>query len=214
MLPLTFNKMLRENKIKPRDLNHDVNIAIRVERLNGKVHAEKEIDMVLRNLVRILYAQFANYDTQAGQSITVTDSGGSARTGVLQGTTSVTYVRGTTNWWSLGGVADDLTGIQIGLGTTAPTRVDYVLQNKIPHGSGSGQIYYQQQSFELLSDYQFRLTREFTNAGSNLSVTEAGMMYKIGIAGAWYSVLFLRDTFSPLSVTTGNGCRIRYTFNF
>jgi hypothetical protein len=205
---ISVNERLELVKPKPKTL-----ITLRVEKLSGKCLIEKENDLVLRNLVRILYALFANYMDSGGPSITVTDTGGSARTGYLWDG-SATYARSQLGWVNQGDLAVDTTGIVIGTGTTAPSRVDYALQAKIPHGTGTGQIYYNRQTYELLTDYSFRLNREFTNAGSDLNVAEAGLIYTTGISGTMYALMLLRDTFTPISVTAGNGIRVRYTFSF
>jgi hypothetical protein len=205
---VSVNRRLELLKPKPKTL-----ITLRVEKLSGKCILEKENDLVLRNLVRVLYHLFANYETSSAPSITVTDVGASSYTGILKADTTL-YAKTQVGWYNQGEAGVDANGIVIGSGTTPPTRTDYALQNKIPHGTGVGQIYYQRQAYELLSDYQFRLTREFTNAGSDLSVAEAGLIYATGVAGALRTLLLLRDTFTPISVTTGNGIRVRYTFSF
>jgi hypothetical protein len=199
--------------LKPKPKSH-INITLRVEKLSGKCLIEKDNDLVLRNLVRILYALFANYEVETQPTITVSDTGGSARTGSLQGTSSSYSVKVPLPWNRQGDLGSDGNGIVIGTGTTPPTRTDYALQAKIPHGTGAGQIYYNRQTYELLTDYSFRLNREFTNAGSDLSVAEAGLIYTTGIGGSAYLIMLLRDTFTPISVTAGNGIRVRYTFSF
>jgi hypothetical protein len=192
-----------------------MNITLRVEKLSGKCLIEKENDLVLRNLVRILYHLFANYEANNAPSITVANILGSSYSGYV-GTSSSTagYAKNVIGWYNQGDVGQDDRGIVIGSGATPPTRADYALQAKISHGTGTGQIYYNRQSYELLTDYSFRLTREFTNAGSDLSVAEAGLQYVTTINNVIYIILLLRDTFTPISVTTGNGIRVRYTFSF
>jgi hypothetical protein len=208
---ISFNRRLELLKPKPKSL---IDITLRIEKLSGKCILEKENDLVLRNLVRVLYALFANYDGQPGQSITVTDVNGSSYTGILQAVTTSSYARYAIGWYNVGDLGDANTGIVIGTGTTTPSRTDYALVAKINHGTGVGQITYQRQTFELLTDYSFRLTREFTNAGSDLSVAESGLIHGTFVGSASRNLLLLRDTFTPVSVTTGNGIRVRYTFSF
>jgi hypothetical protein len=209
---VSVNKRLELVKPKPKSME----IVLRIEKLSGKCILEKENDLVLRNLVRILYHLFANYVDSSSPTITITDVTGASYTGYpyISGSVSGPVVRGVLGWFNQGGVGDATTGIVIGTGTTPPSRTDYALQSKIAHGTGTGQIYYNQQTYELLSDYQFRLNREFTNAGSDLSVAEAGLQYTTRIAGTFYTTLLLRDTFTPVTVTAGNGIRVRYTFSF
>jgi hypothetical protein len=208
---VSVNRRLELLKYKPKSL---IDITLRIEKLSGKCILEKENDLVLRNLVRVLYHLFADYEASNAPSITVTDVNGASYTGTLQSPTSYTYPRGALYWQQCGDLGDANSGIVIGTGTTSPSRTDYALQAKIPHGTGVGQIYYNRQTYELLSDYQFRLNREFTNAGSDLSVAEAGLIYTTGVAGTSRNLLLLRDTFTPVSVTAGNGIRVRYTFSF
>jgi hypothetical protein len=208
---VSFNRRLELLKPKPKSL---IDITLRIEKLSGKCILEKENDLVLRNLVRILYHLFSQYADYNVPSITVTDVTGASYSGSLGTTSNFSTVKQALNWYLQGGVGIDTTGIVIGTGTTPPSRTDYALQSKIPHGTGVGQIYYNQQTYDLLSDYSFRLNREFTNAGSDLSVAEAGLIYETWFAANKRSLMLLRDTFTPVSVTAGNGIRVRYTFSF
>jgi hypothetical protein len=205
---VNVNRRLELLKPKPKTL-----ITLRVEKLSGKCILEKDNDLVLRNLVRVLYHLFANYEPSSAPTISVTDVTNTSYSGILRADT-VLYAKAQVGWYNQGDAGVDANGIVIGSGTTPPARDNYALVSKIPHGTGVGQIYYQRMTDELLSDYQFRLTREFTNAGSDLSVAEAGLIYATGIGGTLRTLLLLRDTFTPISVTTGNGIRVRYTFNF
>jgi hypothetical protein len=207
---VSVNKRLELLKPKPKS---PIDITLRIEKLSGKCILEKDNDLVLRNLVRVLYHLFANYEGLDGPSITVTDVTGASYSGYVYYGTSY-RARAQLGWTTLGDLGVDTSGIVIGSGTTSPTRTDYNLQAKIPHGTGVGQIYHNRQTYELLSDTQFRLTREFTNAGSDLSVAEAGLIYTTGIGGTLRNLLLLRDVFTAISVTTGNGIRVRYTFSF
>jgi hypothetical protein len=208
---ISVNKRLELVKPKPKSI-----VTLRVERLSGKCILEKENDLVLRNLTRIFYHMFANYEPNADNpSVTITDVTGASYTGYIGYSGSLTgRIKNALKWMSEGDIGVDTNGIVIGTGTTPPTRTDYALQAKIPHGTNVGQIYYQRQTYEVLSDISFRLTREFTNAGSDLSVAEAGLIYVTYVNGYVCNVLLLRDTFTPVTVTTGNGIRARYTFSF
>jgi hypothetical protein len=209
---ISVNRRLELVKPKPKSME----IVLRIEKLSGKCILEKENDLVLRNLVRVLYHIFACYSTsQDTPSITVTDVTGASYTGYVGSSVSgALYVKNSIGWVFMGDIGDDTTGIVIGTGTTPPSRTDYALVSKIPNGTGTGQIYHNRQTYELLTDYSFRLNREFTNAGSDLSVAEAGLIYKTSISGTLRYLLLLRDTFTPVTVTAGNGIRVRYTFSF
>jgi hypothetical protein len=208
---VSVNKRLELLKPKPKSL---IDITLRVEKLSGKCLIEKENDLILRNLVRVLYHLFANYESVSAPSITVTDVNGASYSGGVIAGSAGSYSKQVVGWGTQGLLGNDQNGMVIGTGTNPPSRTDYALQAKITHGTGTGQITYQQQTYELLTDYSFRLTREFTNAGSDLSVAEAGLIYNTSIGGTLRALLLLRDTFTPISVTTGNGIRVRYTFSF
>jgi hypothetical protein len=208
---VSVNRRLELLKPKPKS---PIDITLRIEKLSGKCILEKENDLVLRNLVRIFYHLFANYEANNAPNITVTDVTGASYSGPVSTGGASTYSKYAIYWFNQGDLGDSNTGIVIGTGTTPPTRTDYALVAKIAHGTGTGQITYQRQTYELLSDYSFRLNREFTNAGSDLSVAEAGLIYATGIGGNGRYLLLLRDTFTPISVTAGNGIRVRYTFSF
>jgi hypothetical protein len=213
---VSVNRRLEILKPKPKPID----IMLRIEKLSGKCILEKENDLVLRNLVNFLYHILANYESSWLPSVTLTDVNGSSYTNYLGTSASVNpgYVKYALGIQNEGDIGDANTGIVIGSGTTPPTRTDFKLVSKIPHGTGTGQISYQRQTYELLSDYQFRLNREFTNAGSDLSVAEAGLIYAFRIGATTtdgkYNILLLRDTFTPVTVTAGNGIRVRYTFSF
>ena len=208
---ISINRRLEPLKPKPKSL---VGVILRVEKLSGKCLVEKENDLILRNLVRILYHLFANTSNYDGPSITVTDTSGASYSGNVNNPSNTNYSKLIIGWYNQGSLGDANTGIVIGTGTTSPARTDYALQAKISHGTGAGQIYHNQQTYESLDDTSFRLNREFTNAGSNLSVSEAGLIYNTYISGSIRSLLLLRDTFTPVNVTAGNGIRVRYTFSF
>jgi hypothetical protein len=208
---VSVNKRLELLKPKPKS---PINITLRVEKLSGKCILEKENDLVVRNFVRILYQLIANYESINILNITVTDVTGTSYTGLIYASTTYAYAKYEMGWYNQGDIGVDANGIVIGTGTTPPSRTDYALQNKIPHGTGTGQITHQRQTYELLTDYSFRLNREFTNAGSDLSVAEAGLQYVTNMNANGRTLLLLRDTFTPISVTTGNGIRVRYTFSF
>jgi hypothetical protein len=209
---VSLNARLDILKPKPKSME----IVLRIEKLSGKCILEKENDLVLRNLVRVLYHVFACHSPGPDTpSITVTDVTGASYSGFVGYSGSgLVYSKNALGWLNMGDIGDDTTGIVIGAGTTAPSRTDYALVAKIPHGTGVGQIYHNRQTYELLTDYSFRLNREFTNAGSDLSVAEAGLIYKTYISSTLRTLLLLRDTFTPITVTAGNGIRVRYTFSF
>ena len=70
---------------------------------------------------------------------------------------------------------DGTYGIQVGTGTTEPTRDDYKLESKITHGTGSGQLYYYACTFVQGSDY-VEVRRTFANqSGADITINEVGL---------------------------------------
>ncbi|MBS7612476.1 hypothetical protein KEJ27_09830 [Candidatus Bathyarchaeota archaeon] len=209
-------------RVKPNEFVNEnykgfMNINLRVEKLSGKVLVDKDADLVMRNFVRWLYHLLAQYALADTPSVTLVDAGGTARTGHIgrSTTASLKYSRNVATGAGQADIGMDTSGIVIGSGTTAPSRTDYAMQSLIPHGTGAGQITYNRQTYEELNEYSFRLTREFTNAGSDLNVSEAGL-YNLTLVNSdsVYQILFLRDVFTTVTVTAGNGIRVRYTFSF
>ena len=70
---------------------------------------------------------------------------------------------------------DDTYGIQVGTGTTEPTRDNYRLEHKITHGTGSGQLYYYACTFVQGDDY-VEVRRTFANqSGADITINEVGL---------------------------------------
>jgi len=221
-----FNLPFKLPSFKPRNINSEIHglVSLRIEKLSGKVLLEKDNDLVLQNLVRFMYHLFANYESDLAPSITLLDQGGNSRTGFIGNSTSgVQYLRhiigaytAGNNWFNAGDTGQADRGIVIGIGTTAAARTDYTIQSLVGEGAGAGQIHYNKQTHDNPDNTKFTLTREFTNAGSLIAVTEAGLYGYICIpSGATaYQFLLLHDVFAAVNVSAGNGIRIIYTWSF
>jgi len=87
------------------------------------------------------------------------------------------------NFQCLAAANDDSYGIVVGTGSTLPTLDDYALQNKVAHGSGTGQLQYGGVTFGLptsdATTAHFTVTRDFSNvSGSPLTIYEMGLYVK------------------------------------
>ena len=96
-------------------------------------------------------------------------------------------------------------GTVLGIGYTAVTLTDYVLDSQIAHGSGSGQLLYGSQDktaiYEEASKHYLYLTRPFTNSsGGLITVKEAGIMCPIRSGSSSYYFLIVRDVIDPTDV--------------
>lgn len=87
-------------------------------------------------------------------------------------------------------------GILFGSGTTSPTLDDYKLESLIPHGTGSGQLYYHatQLSYEKDTDRSRVIIWRTAdnNSGGDITISEIGLVFQ------WYPypydyALILRD---------------------
>jgi len=110
------------------------------------------------------------------------------------------------------GAGIDTWGILVGSGTTPYSPDDYALANKIPNGTGDGQLSYgATQVFDVVDDgtsLSFKIVRTFSNEGSvNVTVNEVGLaVYANG-----YNILVARDVLSSsISVPAGSSLVIRY----
>lgn len=112
------------------------------------------------------------------------------------------------------------TGILFGNGTTAPSMNDYDLEALIPHGTGSGQLYYNatETAYDIESDRGrlIVLRTAYNKSGGDITVSEVGLFfYWKDNDGNANVVLILRDVLDP-AVVVANGQAIegRYVFEF
>ena len=111
---------------------------------------------------------------------------------------------------------DDNYGILVGSGTKAFDINDYSLDNKIPHGTGSGQLLYGEVTIESIVDdgekLYLRIIRVFSNnSGGSITVAEVGL--------ASYSsntyLLIARDVLpTAISVPNGSTLTVRYIIQY
>lgn len=112
----------------------------------------------------------------------------------------------------------ELIGIQLGTGTTAPTPTDYVMESRIAHGAGAGQLLYGGTELFGLAfadpNGQFTIRRYFTNgSGGPITVNEVGIYASGKLTAAPTIVAFLiaRDKVAPgVAVADGEILRVTY----
>lgn len=109
---------------------------------------------------------------------------------------------------------DDKKGIVVGTGSTAPANDDYALESQIMDGTGSGQLYYQDQAVGqaqiIGNNVDLTLTRAFTNnSGATITIREIGMYCHCDVA---YYVCILRDVLpAGKDVLNGETLTVQYT---
>jgi hypothetical protein len=109
--------------------------------------------------------------------------------------------------------ANDLFGIQLGTGDTAPDISDYQLTTKISHGTGSGQLSYGAVTIGTVaiigSMAKITISRPFTNdSGNTIDVAEAGlvMAFKDTVPNTFYVLIeHCLQTFSIANGLSGTG---------
>jgi len=193
---------------------------IEVRDKSGKIIEIRQVEARswLKQFLTILKGEFAtrNGSTVGTGNVSVTDEGGTGRSYPLHESGSLIsyYVQLST----LGDVGDVSQGIIVGSGDTPNDINTYKLANKIAHGSGSGQLVYNAETVEDVtnpsgSDLQFRITRTFTNnSGAVVTVKEIGLLVKKwDRSGTSHSFLVARDVLpSPVDVPDGSTLTIRY----
>jgi len=113
-------------------------------------------------------------------------------------------------------VNDDVYGIIVGSGTTAPTISDYALETAIAHGAGAGQLQYSAVTFGApasdATTSQFTITRDFANAsGGAITVNEIGLYVKAYRYNIDYYFLTIRDVIGGgISVPNGQTLTVNY----
>jgi hypothetical protein len=172
----------------------------------------------LRQFITMLKGEFAtrHATTTGNANVSVIDETGTARSYPFQ--TSSTYSTYYMNLSTLGDVGDVSQGIIVGTSDTPNTLTTYALGGKIAHGTGSGQLVYNAETVEDVTnpsgnDLQFRITRTFTNnSGATITVKEVGLLVKkYDAAFTSRSFLVARDVLpSPVDVPDGATLTIRY----
>ena len=210
-----------------------VEYEIEVKDRRGKVikREKGESRSLLKNFVACLSA------IMKGTPLT---GGGDTGTGGAEGTVKDLSGADQTIWggwraadWNYGGGwpmavnapdDDDSYGIVVGKGDMPVTAEDYALDDKIAHGTASGQLDYGAHTFEdvVVEDKvsKFRVSRTFTNlSGASVTVKEIGIIawnrfQQGGSVQKNIKFLIVRDVLaSPTTIPDGASLNVRYTFS-
>jgi hypothetical protein len=113
-------------------------------------------------------------------------------------------------------------GIVIGTGTAAHTLTDHKLATIIPHGLGTGQMFYFQCMFAGATADQahtppkidFKIDRLMVNqTTSNIIVSEIGIYTRQQVGTTMHSFLICRDVLpTAITVTPDNGIHVHYIY--
>ena len=194
---------------------------IEIKDKNGKLLKRKRIKSHswLKQWLQMLKGEFAtrNATTVGGGNVSVVDETGTGRTYPKHDTASGFYAC-YFNLSTLGDAGDVSQGIIVGSSDTPNSLTTYALGSKIAHGTGSGQLVYNVEVIEDVTnpsgnDLLFRITRTFTNnSGSTVTVKEVGLLIKkYDAGGVARSFLAVRDVLpSPSSIPDGATMTIRY----
>jgi hypothetical protein len=110
----------------------------------------------------------------------------------------------------------DSVGIVVGTGTTPVSLGQYNLVSKIPHGDGSGQLYYYEcvvLSLTTNAAWSFNVERMFDNlSGATITVNEVGLFIYLPTGRAEESIIMLaRDVVSGgIQVPSPGTLTVRY----
>jgi len=101
---------------------------------------------------------------------------------------------------------DDLFGMVVGTGSTAPTISDYAMETQIADGVGGGELEYGNQAYGLptsnLTTSHFTLTRNFSNlSGADITVYEIGLYLMACIGSALYEEAISLDDYYKYFMT-------------
>ena len=180
------------------------------------IHKQKNRSKsLLKNFMLWLHSKFTISTSEgATASWTATDMGNVGRSFPVTGTN----YEGEFGHFGAVAAADGK-GIVVGKGTTTVIPADYNLDDKIAHGTGSGQMLHGAQTYEAVEvvedDSRFRITRTFTNnSGALISVKEIGaVLSQMDTAFTERFLLYLRDVLvSPSSVPDAATLTVRYRF--
>ncbi len=199
---------------KNGNVNLQLVLECEVRDKNGKLISKHQqaSKSLLRNFALALRGLM--YGGATNGSVTLTDTGGAGRgyPNLMNQASAVFSVNA--------GTGNDNYGIQVGVGTTGVTRGDYKLENKIPNGSGAGQLSYGASTIETPDgtppDTTFRVIRPFTNnSNASITVNEIGLVFYEYQGTSPNDVYFMiaRDVLSsPQSVPSGATLTVRYMF--
>jgi hypothetical protein len=169
------------------------------------------------NFLQNLYVGFNN--NQVNANFPSSGAPFNSSINVLNLAGSLTYNANPTNPASFGiiaGVGDLTQGIIVGTGTTSPTPQDHVIQTPITHGSGAGQLQYQQQTslsgVQIVGNNSTLILNRImvNNSGGTINVSEIGIYANTILYAS--SFMIYRDLVSGVSVLNTQTLTCQITF--
>jgi len=209
-IPFFIEKYLAKNLSQLYAIIHRT-----VSDTDGNVISHKQIlsKSFVRNFMHYIYLNISNGISSADWGITTPAP--SSRATKYTGGTWIDY-GGNKPIYCNGSVGNDNLGIIIGTGTTPPTPDDYKIETLIPHGTGAGQMAYQQvHSVNGVTvsgnDVMLKISRIFiNNSGGTIQPSEVCLYGTI----SGYSNLISRDVFSADTVLNTQTYTIDLEFKY
>jgi hypothetical protein len=167
------------------------------------------------NIIRLIWSLF-NATSSSGYTASVYTQ----TVAVMRDTGNNTRRLGTTYASVVGGVGE-LIGIVVGSSDTAYDPTQYDLANKILHGSGAGQLFYDGVTIETLTEtpptFLFRIIRSMTNQSTgSVTVRELGLFIRLAddTNNARFYMLARDVLTSAVTVPAGSTLTVRYIVSF
>jgi len=167
----------------------------------------------VRNFYNMLFGNAACTPNYSPLNTACVDTGGTTRSNINYICTVDGYGYAIQGYNA--GLGDYARGIQVGSGDLAWDFEQYSLHTLIVHGTGSGQLSYQE--CERILTETVGMTKRTTwrrflnnNSGAAITVAEIGLVARAYI-GSWYNFLFSRDVLAPsINVPDAGQLRVQY----
>ncbi|MEM4819356.1 MAG: hypothetical protein QXQ91_03515 [Nanopusillaceae archaeon] len=190
-------------------------IEIKIIDKDGKVvkEAKSEANSLVRNFIRALYGLMTAAQASFNV-ITLTDI-----TGATFGYPNL--AAGGYPIFNVGaGSGETRFGIVVGSGTSPVSYTDFRLASLIPHGTGSGQLFYSNTEYALLTlpdgTHVISFTRTFTNQSpGDVTINEVGLGFHVTVPGPTSRYVLIERTVlsSPITLSPNQSAVIRYVFS-
>jgi len=101
-------------------------------------------------------------------------------------------------------------GLVVGTGTKSPTRDDYKLESKIPHGTGSGRLTYGGSDVFYGDDY-VEVRRSFGNSsGADITINEVGIVVQYYPSGGSEHLFLIARSLFTVTIPDGGSATLYY----
>lgn len=199
-----------------RSVREQLTLDIVVRDKRGRLQARRHVKChsFLTNYYTLLYGLESAAFNGNGQSQSITDTGGAARTIQSTGSRTVNLFLTTQ---ALG--TDNSYGIQLGRGSTANDGTTVALATLIANGNGANQMVYGAMGITPVggsAPLSYTFTRTLTNnSGSTIDVTEADLVWACtDTGGVQRNFATIRDVFAAVHVLTASNVTVTYTKSY